>query len=96
MKYIISLFLLCSLHAYEMPHYEGASHFSVESSNAIIKGWHYKGIKSTILLLHGGPGVPDYLHPVAKFFHDAGYSVITFNQRGTDVSTLYHTKNKIF
>lgn len=47
--------------------------------------------KETVLLLHGGPGVPDGLAPVAEFLH-AHFQVITFHQRGTLSSPCYNNK----
>ncbi|WP_461489236.1 alpha/beta fold hydrolase [Pontibacter sp. HJ8] len=38
--------------------------------------------KETVILLHGGPGVPDGLGPVAAFLAP-DYQVISFHQRGT-------------
>ncbi|WP_276496294.1 alpha/beta fold hydrolase [Pontibacter litorisediminis] len=44
--------------------------------------------KETVILLHGGPGVPDGLGPVADFLH-RHFQVITFHQRGTLSSPCY-------
>jgi len=41
-----------------------------------------------IVLLHGGPGVPDYLAPVAKLLATR-YRVIRYDQRGTGRS-IHH------
>lgn len=41
--------------------------------------------KETIILLHGGPGVPDDLLPVVDLLKDT-FQVITFHQRGTKLS----------
>lgn len=38
--------------------------------------------KETVILLHGGPGAPDGLGPVAEFL-SADFQVISFHQRGT-------------
>ncbi|TPE46278.1 alpha/beta fold hydrolase [Pontibacter mangrovi] len=47
--------------------------------------------KETVILLHGGPGVPDGLEPVAELLHQ-NYQVITFHQRGTLSSPCYANK----
>lgn len=44
--------------------------------------------KETVILLHGGPGVPDGLGPVAEFL-SKHFQVITFHQRGTLNSPCY-------
>ncbi|OKL40423.1 alpha/beta fold hydrolase [Pontibacter flavimaris] len=44
--------------------------------------------KDTVILLHGGPGVPDGLGPVAEFLSHH-FQVITFHQRGTLSSPCY-------
>jgi proline iminopeptidase len=38
--------------------------------------------KEAVILLHGGPGVPEELSPLIKFLHQQ-YQVIYFHQRGT-------------
>lgn len=50
--------------------------------------------KETILMLHGGPGVPDGLDPVAEFL-SRQYQVITFHQRGTLNSPCYSANYSI-
>ena len=45
--------------------------------------------KGTIVLLHGGPGVPDYLEDVALALN-SGYRVISFDQRGVVRSVALH------
>ncbi|AKD05078.1 alpha/beta hydrolase [Pontibacter korlensis] len=44
--------------------------------------------KETVILLHGGPGVPDGLDPVAEYL-SRYFQVITFHQRGTLNSPCY-------
>lgn len=46
----------------------------------------YGGEGEPILLLHGGPGVPDYLAPVAEMLVPR-YRAVTFDQRGVGGST---------
>ena len=43
----------------------------------------------TIVLLHGGPGVPDYLEDVALALNGS-YRVISFDQRGVGRSVAHH------
>ncbi len=38
--------------------------------------------KETVILLHGGPGVPEFLEPIAAFLSQQ-YQVLYFHQRGT-------------
>lgn len=47
--------------------------------------------KETVILLHGGPGVPDGLDPVAAHLSQF-FQVITFHQRGTLSSPCYSGK----
>jgi proline iminopeptidase len=44
-----------------------------------------KDAKETVILLHGGPGVPDDFTEVIKILSDK-YQIITFHQRGTNKS----------
>ncbi|MFD2247400.1 alpha/beta fold hydrolase [Pontibacter ruber] len=44
--------------------------------------------KDTIIMLHGGPGVPDGLDPVISYLH-RHFQVISFHQRGTLNSPCY-------
>ena len=47
----------------------------------------YSGqLNETVILLHGGPGVPDGLEEVAGML-SSHYRVVTFDQRGTGAST---------
>jgi len=48
-----------------------------------------EGKNGTILLLHGGPGVPDYLENVGLSL-SSGYRVISFDQRGVGKSVAIH------
>lgn len=50
--------------------------------------------KETVILLHGGPGVPDGLGPVAEFLQTY-FQVITFHQRGTLSSPCYNSNYSI-
>lgn len=54
--------------------------------------------EETIFLLHGGPGVPDEMPEVVKYFRDK-YRVILFEQRGVGLSRCgdnsYKTENYI-
>ncbi|WP_299754870.1 alpha/beta hydrolase [uncultured Pontibacter sp.] len=50
--------------------------------------------KETVIMLHGGPGVPDGLGPVAEFLNRY-FQVITFHQRGTLSSPCYVNKYTI-
>lgn len=46
---------------------------------------YFKELEETIILLHGGPGVPDNMPEVVRLFEDR-FRVITFYQRGIGVS----------
>ncbi|WP_187068520.1 alpha/beta fold hydrolase [Pontibacter cellulosilyticus] len=50
--------------------------------------------KETILMLHGGPGVPDGLSPVAEYLSQY-FQVIMFHQRGTLSSPCYSSNYTI-
>jgi proline iminopeptidase len=50
--------------------------------------------KETIILLHGGPGVPDEMREVVDYFRD-NYSVINFEQRGVGLSNCGNSGFKI-
>jgi proline iminopeptidase len=43
-------------------------------------------VGETIVLLHGGPGVPDYLQPVASILNST-FQTIRFDQRGVGASS---------
>jgi pimeloyl-ACP methyl ester carboxylesterase/CubicO group peptidase (beta-lactamase class C family) len=51
--------------------------------------------KDTILLIHGGPGVPDYLDDLAELIlrNNIAVSVICFDQRGVGKSVLSGDRN---
>jgi len=56
--------------------------YSIVSGNAILKVTLYRRAGSeTIILLHGGPGVPDEMTEVREWAH-CHMQVITFEQRG--------------
>lgn len=61
--------------------------FHVITPTAEIVGRDYAGKGEPIVLLHGGPGVPDYLGPVAAILAPPR-RVITFDQRGVGASTV--------
>lgn len=49
---------------------------------------HDSGHKEAIILLHGGPGIPDYLDEVATFL-SRNFKVISFDQRGCGKSIAF-------
>ena len=57
----------------------------VDSSTARLAVYQDGGVGDAILLLHGGPGVPDYLGDVAAMLSST-HRVIRFDQRGTGQS----------
>jgi proline iminopeptidase len=61
--------------------------FHVSTPTAEIVGRDYAGESDPILLLHGGPGVPEYLGPVAALLAPR-HRVITFDQRGVGASKV--------
>jgi proline iminopeptidase len=65
----------------------GVSSFHVFTPTAEIVGRDYAGAGDPIVLLHGGPGVPDYLGPVAALLAPR-HRVITFDQRGVGASKV--------
>ena len=62
--------------------------FRVRTSTAELVGHEYAGEGDPIVLLHGGPGVPDYLGPVATRLSPR-HRVITFDQRGVGASVVH-------
>ena len=59
---------------------------TIQSSHAALHvKVHDAGHPETVLLLHGGPGTPDYLDPVAAHL-SRRFRAITFDQRGTGQS----------
>jgi pimeloyl-ACP methyl ester carboxylesterase len=61
--------------------------FRLSTPTAELVGRDYAGEGDPIVLLHGGPGVPDYLGPVASL-HAPRHRVITFDQRGAGASKV--------
>jgi len=60
----------------------------IESENAVLEVKIYNPDKhKTIIILNGGPGIPDYLEDVAIFLSN-GFRVITFDQRGAGQSIV--------
>lgn len=58
----------------------------IESNGAILNTWIYpRQNAETVILLHGGPGVPDPMKPIIDLLKDR-YQVIYFQQRGTGAS----------
>lgn len=57
----------------------------VETPDARLAVFEEGSSGDTLLLLHGGPGVPDYLQDVAGILA-AGHRVVRFDQRGTGQS----------
>ncbi len=55
----------------------------VQSPGAILAVWDHGGEGEPVLLLHGGPGVPDYLEPVAEMLVPLGLRPVRFDQRGS-------------
>ncbi|HKW21995.1 MAG TPA: alpha/beta hydrolase [Ktedonobacterales bacterium] len=61
--------------------------FHVSTPTSDLVGREYAGEGQPIVLLHGGPGVPDYLEPVAALLAPR-HRVITFDQRGVGASSV--------
>ena len=59
----------------------------VVNSELFVKN-HNSGHEEAIILLHGGPGTPDYLDEVAAFL-SRNFKVISFDQRGCGKSIAY-------
>ena len=57
----------------------------VESSGGRLAVYLSGSGENAVYLLHGGPGVPDYLAPVAKLLEPT-HSVVRYDQRGTGQS----------
>jgi proline iminopeptidase len=68
---------------YISPKFENAVLKNIKTDGNVTELWEFKGTKDYILLISGGPGVPNYLYPVAKYLNDNGYKVVMYNQRGT-------------
>jgi proline iminopeptidase len=61
--------------------------FRLRTPTAELVGHEYAGEGDPIVMLHGGPGVPDYLGPVAALL-TPHHRVITFDQRGVGASIV--------
>lgn len=58
----------------------------IASKGAVLNTWIYpKENAETVVLLHGGPGVPDPMQPIIQLLKDQ-FQVIYFQQRGTGTS----------
>jgi len=57
----------------------------VQSQGAELAVRDFGGQGEVVVLLHGGPGVPDYLRPVAEML-EPRYRAVTFDQRGVGSS----------
>jgi pimeloyl-ACP methyl ester carboxylesterase len=64
---------------------QGESTFTVEGSDGRISGWRL-GSGEPVLLLHGGPGLSDYLGSLTEELAD-GYTTFRYQQRGLEPST---------
>ncbi|HEY6539161.1 MAG TPA: alpha/beta hydrolase [Candidatus Dormibacteraeota bacterium] len=60
--------------------------FEVGSGDDRIAGWR-SGAGPAVLLLHGGPGLSEYMDSLEPELVD-GYTVVRYQQRGLDPSTL--------
>jgi proline iminopeptidase len=61
--------------------------FRMRTPTAELVGHDYAGEGDPIVMLHGGPGVPDYLGAVAALLAPR-HRVITFDQRGVGASVV--------
>jgi proline iminopeptidase len=62
-----------------------AEQAQVHTATSQLTVFIHQGAGKTILLLHGGPGVPDYLEPVAAMLAPR-YRVARYDQRGVGKS----------
>jgi proline iminopeptidase len=65
---------------------EEPGRMSVRSGDVTLAVRQYGWSGDVVLLLHGGPGCPDYLEPVARHL-GARFRAVTFDQRGVGAST---------
>lgn len=72
-----------SKQTYAAPEYKNSSFRSIQYAGGTIDLWEFAGAGDSILLINGGPGVPNYLYPVAEVLNEKGFNVIMYNQRGT-------------
>jgi proline iminopeptidase len=60
----------------------------IRSGNAVLEVRRYeKPASETIILLHGGPGMPDEMTEIREFLQEK-MQVITFDQRGTGLKNI--------
>ncbi|MGY1617418.1 alpha/beta fold hydrolase [Geodermatophilus sp. SYSU D00691] len=62
------------------------AHRRVRSGRVVLAARQFGASGDVVLLLHGGPGCPDYLEPVARHLGDR-FRAVTFDQRGVGAST---------
>ncbi len=55
----------------------------VRAPGASLAVYDHGGEGDAVLLLHGDPGVPDYLEPVAEMLVPFGLRPVRFDQRGS-------------
>ena len=77
--------LFCAADEYKTAR-AGVKEADVASKSATLHTWEYPGEKPAIILLHGGPGVPDYTDGIARILNKQGHRVITYDQRGSGAS----------
>lgn len=68
-------------------HRTAVTPFRLRTPTAELVGHDYAGEGDPVVMLHGGPGVPDYLGPVAALLAPR-HCVIIFDQRGVGASVL--------
>lgn len=72
------------------PHHRQPQPVDVVTDDGTITACIQGGSGETVVLLHGGPGCPDYLQPVAQLL-PAHLRVVTFDQRGVGGSAPART-----
>jgi len=77
---LISLFLLISMNM------SGQTNMNIKNKKITLNVKFYQKLNSeTIILLHGGPGVPDDMLEIVEILKNK-YQIITFEQRGVGLS----------